>query len=480
MADNSCQDLNQTPSKKRKENEESRQEEDASLEDKDFVVFGDALRNTRFKAAIVALRGNEATFTKFDWELFNDSESNDMTLTPAGYKRLGEYISMNKCVTHMSFLASRTHDYPFQLFATAISNNRSIESLDLRYNQIGDDGLHSLIPFIAHNPSLRELFVAWNGISESVLEGFKDSGLEEICHALEWRHHNRLQPLELLDVSYNEITNEGIGFLRPRLTQGLVGKLNLCGNEIGTAGFEILSEVLRCENCCITELQLAGNRSAFDSDYWRNNTYSTCHIDYFLERMMNALASGLKINTSLRRLYCVHPEASPIFEQRITWAGLKPLLNVVCATDSIDDTYDSNHILETYGPLRRYVRREVFEDESTLFQIEKNLLINARTPDKRIARGTKILGCHFSGNFRLDPISDIKLDRLPFLLAWFTNRNYQEGVWADGVEVNEQYLPPAMSAQTALYRILVNTPAIFKAFELEEPVQKPSKNRRLS
>ena len=190
--------------------------------------------------------------------------------------------------------------------------------------------------------------------------------------------------LQTLDLTNNEINDEGIDYLVPGLkTCSYLTILRLFNNPaITRKGWQKLATILEAPNSNIMELNIA-----------RNN------ID---EQVMTTLIHALINNQTLKRIslgsvtYDSSGEASRAF------------LKLLCDTSSINSTFLSNHTIEYMN---------VFAESGADQNLLQSLLdLNKRQNKKGVAM-IKILQNH--NDFNMTPFFEWEFKVLPLMFDWF-------------------------------------------------------------
>lgn len=158
--------------------------------------------------------------------------------------------------------------------------------------------------------------------------------------------------------------------------------MSLGHNRIGNDGCETLATLLEDPNCNITTLHVNSNNISNEGAF--------------------ALANSFVNNTKLQDLDI----SSNPFDITGVWLLFK---NVLCNTSSINDTYSSNHTLQT-------LRLTIREATSHILQLNKS-------SNKTHVAIKKILQYHHDigveSLFGLDKDGEWTLKALPYVVAWF-------------------------------------------------------------
>eukprot|EP00984_Skeletonema_dohrnii_P009307 scaffold3549_cov110-Skeletonema_dohrnii-CCMP3373.AAC.9 len=276
------------------------------------------------------------------------------------------------------------------------SDHCRLECLDLEQTNIDNDGVAVLVAGLARLPTLKKLDVACNRIGDLGLQALV-GGLVNYCNIEHLRlSHNvfpasglnslvelvqRATSLKSLNICGNAIDDEGLqGLVEGMTTRCSLTKLNLSNNNSITAvGLRSLAPFFRSDNCCLEGLEL-----------WGVN---------FGDEGAAALADGLKGNKSLTTLQFTS-DGSDITAR--SWAAFSKLL---CDTSSVNNTYLSNHTLETIGGYSINVFPSDFVE-----YLRFNKLQNCA------AAICKILDNH--PDIDIEPLFKWKLKCLPLVVRW--------------------------------------------------------------
>ncbi|CAM4844127.1 unnamed protein product [Rotaria magnacalcarata] len=130
--------------------------------------------------------------------------------------------------TTIDFRCCRLDDEAMELLCQALVNNKSITTLDLRSNQIGETGAQHLARGL-HESTIHKLLLGHNRLGDKGLKhlaGFLASSIT----------------LEVLDLSDNDIGEIGMRLLPSLSYKGHCAALDLTGNHIGVAGIRFLGD----------------------------------------------------------------------------------------------------------------------------------------------------------------------------------------------------------------------------------------------
>ena len=150
--------------------------------------------------------------------------------------------------------------------------------------------------------------------------------------------------------------------------------------------FRAFATLLQRPDCVLEDLNFDGSRNIDDE-------------------IVITLANGLTNNRTLKRM------TLPMYDNssKITSIGWGALQRLVCNESSIEDTYQSNHTLETVK------RHKLKTDLSPLYSY---LDLNKNNEPKEAAR-KKIIKVHFSSKgIDMQQFVDMDAGVLPYTLAW--------------------------------------------------------------
>jgi Ran GTPase-activating protein (RanGAP) involved in mRNA processing and transport len=218
-----------------------------------------------FEKGLNRLRANDATFTKVSlpWMGLDDKDS----------------IAL---VQHL---------------AIALEDNTTLTGLNVRSNNICDEGAKALADALKHNTTLASLNVEDNNIGAK--------GAAELADAL---RYNRA--LTYLNLEGNDIGDDGAAALADALkVNTTLAWLNVKGNNIGVDGAKALADALK-HNTTLTSLRVIGNNIGDDgakalADALMDNltlTYLNVGRNNIGDEGAKALADALKENRRLASL----------------------------------------------------------------------------------------------------------------------------------------------------------------------------------
>ncbi|NXS06904.1 LRC45 protein, partial [Neodrepanis coruscans] len=135
-----------------------------------------------------------------------------------------------------------------KLLLNGLCSNTTVESLDLKGNNLRAVGAEALGKLLGQNKSIRSLTLEWNSL------GMWEEGFSVFCQGLGANNF-----LQRLDLRNNQINHQGAGELAMALTQNAsLQELDLRWNNIGLLGGRALLKCLH-KNKTLKKLELAGN-----------------------------------------------------------------------------------------------------------------------------------------------------------------------------------------------------------------------------
>ena len=240
----------------------------------------------------------------------------------------------------------------------------SLKTLHFEGCHIGDDSFAGIATALGIQPQLEEMDFENNniGLMGCIALGDTMRG---------WGASN----LKTLDLSSNEIDDQGLQALVAGMTNTKLEELYLSDNLITAVGLRSLSTYLQSESCCLNTLNFFGFNLGDEGAV--------------------VLAGGLRGNKSLRHLY-FDPNESNITD--VGWAAFS---KVLCDPSSINSTYLSNHNIVTIG------------DDDAPLDIRQYLELNVH-PHPAM---NKIIRSH--PDFDIKPFFQWKLKLIPVVINWF-------------------------------------------------------------
>jgi len=255
-------------------------------------------------------------------------------------------------------------------FALALGSCKSLETLKLENNGIADKGLVYIITALSsccnNHPYLDKLDLDGNRLSTNGC----------IATLLQ---HSAIE-LHTLDLSNNEINDEGIYALVPALMNGRLNSVRLHSNQHITAkGWKHFATVFG--NFNIRSFYLSGN-----------------NID---DEAVTAFTMSLPSNAALENLIM---NDIPITDNG--WRSLKDLL---CDKSSVNSTFLSNHTIKHMGANARSLRRLLGLNDDV---------------DKKEVAIIKVLKYHI--DFDVQPFFEWEFSVLPLIIEWLERASWIE------------------------------------------------------
>ena len=316
---------------------------------------------------------------------FQSSDASD-------YSRLGAAIGNNTHLTKlwMNLGANQALDIANTEFFNGLKRNSSISDLQLHCrNQtlIGGVGHEILKSYQKNNNNLTSLC-----IKHAVLD---NGGGDAIADTLRWCRN-----LKTISLTHNSITDEQLLPMIDAIRgHRMLENLYLFENRIGNAGCHALATLLADTNSNLQILSLFRNNI--------NNEGAT------------AIGKSLANNTKLKRLYLYQNQ----FDQSVV---LGIFCTVLCNTSSVNDTYSSNHMLDT-------LVLSVEQQGQHANNLATFLKMNEETNKSHVAI-KKILKYHpnidMKPLFEWDSDGEQTLKALPHVVDWFERA--KEAVADDG------------------------------------------------
>lgn len=261
--------------------------------------------------------------------------------------------------------------------------NINLNRISFQRCVMGDGGIHALVGILNTCKNIKRVRI--KGARGTLrlrggllLNHILDESIEELVSAL--RGHAKL---EELDLGHNDI--------------------------LGSASCQALADLLKEPECNLVTLRLENNLIDVGS--------------------ASAFAEALRINAKLKNLFL---HGNPIYS-----VGLEELFSTtLCNTSSIDDTYYSNHTLQSFVSFRNWV-------------VPSYLELNRSSSDKRQVAIQKILRHH--RHFDMKPLFAWDLKMLPVVIEWFeTARKCSENM----VDIDRRQL-------SAIYQFALDMPIHF-------------------
>ena len=248
-------------------------------------------------------------------------------------------------------------------FALALGSFESLNTLNLQHNDIADEGLVDIITALSMHPYLDKLDLSWNRLSKNG------------CIALATLLQHTATKLHTLDLSRNEINDEGIDALVPALKNCSLKSLKLSDNQsVTTKGWQQLATILENPKSNLAVLSVVSNNTD--------------------DEAIAAFTASLANNNALWSL--------SMNEISITDKGWRSFSDLLCNTSSVNSTFLSNHTIRNFS-------------KST--SIRTLLELNGSSNDKKEVAIAKILKYH--NDFDMQPFFEWEFKVLPLMLSWF-------------------------------------------------------------
>ena len=214
-----------------------------------------------------------------------------------GAAALGECLKYNKSLTTLNLGFNEIGDEGAAALGECLKYNKSLTTLDLNCTKIGDDGAAALGECLKYNKSLTTLYLNRTKIG--------DCGAAALGECLKYN-----KSLTTLNLGFNEIGDDGAAALGECLKYNKsLTTLNLGFNEIGDDGAAALGECLKY-NKSLTSLDLDNNKIGGDGaaalgeclKYNRSLTTLNLGSNEIGDDGAAALGKCLKCNKSLTTL----------------------------------------------------------------------------------------------------------------------------------------------------------------------------------
>jgi hypothetical protein len=136
----------------------------------------------------------------------------------------------------------------------ALRNNRTINEINLKGNNIHSTGAAAISNLLKTNPVIESISLEWNRL------GVLDEGIQIIASSIE-----QSASLARIDLRNNSIGPSGAAVLATALAHNVsLKEVDLRWNSIGVQGGRALAEAMS-QNSTIIKMELAGNRISDDS-----------------------------------------------------------------------------------------------------------------------------------------------------------------------------------------------------------------------
>mmetsp|Transcript_21623 Transcript_21623/g.47013 ORF Transcript_21623/g.47013 Transcript_21623/m.47013 type:complete len:593 (-) Transcript_21623:183-1961(-) len=307
-------------------------------------------------------------------------------------------LSNNQSITHISGWAP--------LLSLLQSPTCNLKSLSLGDNALSYDVAVALVASLTNNRTLTCLALGGN-------PSITSQGFVAVTSLL----RTPSSSLELVDLSENELDDDvAVAVANSMANNCTLMALRLDDNpDITTTGSIALSAILRNPGSKLRLLDLKENKIDDDSAI--------------------AYATSLANNRELKALCLGRPP--PI--KAPGWAAFARLL---CDTSSINNTYLSNHTLNSFG----YSIDQVPDTGKVGAYLKLN-------QSDRQCRARKILVTHFRGRFSMEPFTNMKIELLVHVLAWF------DKIGSGGRDTSAGY---CLICQSAMFHFLRSEQSLFE------------------
>ena len=96
-------------------------------------------------------------------------EWNDIGISAQGMEEFCEALIQNNSIISIDLRNNKISEIASMPLATLIKSTKTIQKIDLRWNEIGTDGARSFVPALEHNQSIIEFEISGNNISQDVV-----------------------------------------------------------------------------------------------------------------------------------------------------------------------------------------------------------------------------------------------------------------------------------------------------------------------
>ena len=386
-------------------------------DDADRLLFC-ALYDSELLSKILGVKGIDPAVKRLELSLINN-------LGWKAWNRLGYILGQNTTVTEFRVLDDSSLEVAG--LCDGLQLNRYIKKLHFYGVNLHGNNLRSLVPFIEHNPNLKEITLYQCSIMSD--------GIEILSHALLNRSEDTLK---LLNIGFNSewFRDDALDILVQALTKCRKLKtLSLSGNEIGQRGCTSLTALLESPGSILEFLHL--NKTSL--------------VRECILVLTKSLANK---NTKLKWL--------DLGKNSSISTGWVDVLKLVCNSSSIKEVIESNHTLSYLGmntdELMKAVTPTLGVDDANL--LHSSLVINSMSKNMAIRR--KIIWSHARSDLNIgDSSIEIPLGAFPRILAWFANDSTE---WdADLILYHEHPLSKTMIDIVRLdsvFRILQSQPHV--------------------
>jgi len=296
----------------------SEEESNRELEDEQFYqAFGEHTGiDEEVRGYVNKIRNNNHDVNKLVLRSDHTNEFTDLAR-----RLLGRYIANNTHLEKLDLDESGLTDEQIIPLFSELTSSKSLDRLDLDDNAFGIQGVRSMLPLLQNSPHISNLYLSGNSnFNSECFEGLA-SALDGKSITLLYLLHNNIEDISALD----------------RYSLPNLQKLCLNNNNIGREGCITLSNLLQKEDTSLKHLYL--------DDTGINDEGA------------EILAASLKHNAKLETLSLV--------DNNLTNEAYDTFLKLVVDISSIENTYSSNHILETCN-LDRYDDGNTYDEIQSL------------------------------------------------------------------------------------------------------------------
>ena len=340
--------------------------------------------------------------------------------TLIAWELIGRYIANNDCLLEIDLSGIDLTDEQMAILFNSLVKSRSLIMVILNDNEIGMNGIRSMVPFLKNSPNLHRINLGFNNnintegfeVLINALDGGPIEGLYlDSCNIkdISVLGNCTLPHLHELHLERNSLRNMGNISSLEQYTN--LKQLHLEDNNIGREGCIVIGNLLEKEGSSLHYLDLDQN-----------------NID---DEGAEILAASLKHNNSLTSLY--------LKGNNINEKGCLAFLKLLNDVSSIDSTYNSNHtVVEIMVPK--------FEPDNRN-EISRHLQSATTMNEESFNAGrTKVIICQLNSDRRME---QCRIQGVPYSYS---------SIFSD---IDALVLPEVLSlvgqthGQTELYRMLI-------------------------
>ena len=283
-------------------------------------------------------------------------------------------VNLHDC----QFLAEDAHAFSQMLGEF----NKSLESFTFVYNQIDSESLVGVIVALSTHRQWKRL--EFTGVN---------IGRNE-CTALSTLLRYNTTTIQKLGLPHDYINDEEIEVLvNDFFHMNQLQELNLgCNTLITIKGWRAVATLLELPHTKLETLNIYNNNIGNDGAL--------------------VFANALGSNSTLKTL--------GLRDNGITAEGWAPFSKLLCDTSSVNNTYMSNHTLQSFGHNVQAVPGEVISYQTLNGGEDQTISGNRRTEQQKVAT-RKILQNH--SHFNMRPFFEWEFKVLPIMMRWF-DRSY--------------------------------------------------------